>query len=177
MIALGGRAAEELTFDEISTGASSDLQSCNSIARDMITKYGMSERLGNLVFGSDEEVFLGKDYGHVQNYSEKLASIIDDEVKKIIDEAYVEVLKILKNFHDLLEALATNLLENEKIEGPEFEKLYMTFVPDAKPAPGPQALPAKVEPAALADGFPADNAPEESTPAPLSIDETYPEKN
>jgi cell division protease FtsH len=125
MISLGGRAAEELTFGEISTGASNDLQACNSIARDMITKYGMSDKLGNLVFGSDSEVFLGKDYGHVQNYSEKLASIIDDEVKQIIDDAYIAVIKILKEKNTLLHALANTLLEKEKIEGAEFEKIFL----------------------------------------------------
>ena len=127
MISLGGRAAEELTFGEISTGASSDLQSCNAVARDMITKYGMSERLGNLVFGSDSEVFLGKDYGHVQNYSEKLASIIDDEVKQIIDESYKKVQAILLEKIALLKAMADTLLEKEKIEGPEFEALYQAY--------------------------------------------------
>jgi cell division protease FtsH len=127
MVALGGRAAEELIFNEISTGASSDLQSCNGIARDMITKYGMSEKLGNLVFGSDAEVFLGKDYGHVQNYSEKLASIIDEEVKKIIDDAYIEVQRLLREKLNLLHALASALLEKEKIEGPEFERIFISF--------------------------------------------------
>lgn len=127
MIALGGRAAEELTFGEISTGASNDLQSCNSIARDMITKYGMSDKLGNLVFGNESEVFLGKDYGHVQNYSEKLAGVIDDEVKKIIDEAYTEVEKILTENNELLNTLAATLLEKEKIEGAEFEKIYLKY--------------------------------------------------
>ncbi|MGI6334252.1 MAG: ATP-dependent zinc metalloprotease FtsH [Saccharofermentanales bacterium] len=124
MVALGGRAAEELVFGEISTGAASDLQACNAIARDMITKYGMSDRLGNLVFGSESEIFLGKDYGHVQNYSEKLAGIIDEEVKRIIDEAYDEVLSILRSKMGLLNRLAETLLEKEKIEGPEFESIY-----------------------------------------------------
>jgi cell division protease FtsH len=135
MIALGGRAAEELVFGEISTGAASDLQSCNGVARDMITKYGMSSKLGNLVFGSDAEVFLGKDYGHVQNYSEKLASIIDEEVKQIIDDAYSHVLQLLRDRRDLLENLAATLLEKEKIEGAEFEAIYTRFLPDpADPA-------------------------------------------
>ncbi len=127
MIALGGRASEELIFNEISTGAASDLQSCNGIARDMITKYGMSDKLGNLVFGSENEVFLGKDYGHVQNYSEKLAGVIDEEVKQIIDEAYTKVLNILREKMAMLKALAETLLEKEKIEGPEFETLYQTY--------------------------------------------------
>jgi cell division protease FtsH len=114
MISLGGRAAEDLIFGEISPGASNDLQTCNRIARDMITKYGMSETLGNLVFGSEGEVFLGKDYGHVQNYSEKLAGVIDDEVKQIIDQAYEEVKRILTEKMDLLQALAGTLLEKRK---------------------------------------------------------------
>ncbi|MEA4888833.1 MAG: ATP-dependent zinc metalloprotease FtsH [Clostridiaceae bacterium] len=127
MIALGGRASEELIFNEISTGAASDLQSCNGVARDMITKYGMSDKLGNLVFGNDNEVFLGKDYGHVQNYSEKLAGVIDEEVKQIIDDAYAKVLNILREKMAMLKALAETLLEKEKIEGPEFETLYQTY--------------------------------------------------
>lgn len=133
MVALGGRAAEELVFGEISTGAASDLQACNAIARDMITKYGMSDRLGNLVFGSESEIFLGKDYGHVQNYSEKLAGIIDEEVKRIIDEAYGEVLSILRGKMELLNRLAETLLEKEKIEGSEFESIYTDFETE-KPA-------------------------------------------
>jgi len=141
-IALGGRAAEELAFGEISTGASSDLQSCNGVARDMITKYGMSEKLGNLVFGNEGEVFLGKDYGHVQNYSEKLAGIIDDEVKTIIDTAYADVLRILRESKPLLDALAENLLEKEKIEGNEFEALVQKYMPDVvlcqSPVPRPR---------------------------------------
>jgi cell division protease FtsH len=127
MIALGGRAAEEIIFNEISTGAASDLQTCNATARDMIMKYGMSDKLGNLVFGSDAEIFLGKDYGHVQNYSEKLASVIDEEVKQIIDESYHKVKTILLEKIELLKTLAAALLEKEKIEGLEFEKIYTTY--------------------------------------------------
>jgi len=125
MIALGGRAAEQLVLGEISTGAASDLQQCNSIARDMITKYGMSEKLPNLVFSSDEEVFLGKDYGHIKNYSDNIATIIDNETKSIIDEAYTEVLKLLEIKMDTLHSLAERLLEKEKIDGPEFEAVFL----------------------------------------------------
>ena len=125
MISLAGRAAEEIVFGEISTGAASDLQQCNAIARDMITKYGMSEKLGNLVFGSQEEVFLGKDYGHVQNFSEKLASIIDEETKQIIDDAYAATMNALQEKRAILESLAERLLEKEKIEGPEFEEVFL----------------------------------------------------
>jgi cell division protease FtsH len=90
----------------------------------MITKYGMSRRLSNMVFGSDEEVFLGKDFGHVQNYSEHVAAIIDEEVQLIIDEAYKQVIDILKSKMKILQAVAGRLLEIEKIEGPEFEAIY-----------------------------------------------------
>jgi cell division protease FtsH len=124
MISLGGRAAEELVFGEISTGASSDLQSCNAIARSMITKYGMSDKLKNLVFGSEDEIFLGRDFGHVQGYSEQVSSQIDQEVKVIIDEAYEEVIKLLKDKMALLHIVAGRLLEKEKIEGDEFEAIY-----------------------------------------------------
>ncbi len=149
MISLGGRAAEELIFGEVSTGASNDLQACNGIARDMITKYGMSEKLGNLVFGSDAEVFLGKDYGHVQNYSEKLAGVIDEEVKLIIDQAYEDVKRILTEKMDLLQAMAQTLLEKEKIEGSEFESIYQQYNKTAdedKPEVVPPALPPADDP-------------------------------
>ena len=162
-IALGGRAAEELAFGEISTGASSDLQSCNSIARDMITKYGMSEKLGNLVFGSEGEVFLGKDYGHVQNYSEKLAGIIDDEVKSIIDSAYADVLNVLREARELLDALAATLLEKEKIEGNEFEALVQKYMPDIRPLPQ-STTPAKVEAETPSEPLPAATQPEPDQP-------------
>ncbi len=124
MISLGGRASEEIILGEVSTGASSDLQSCNNVARSMITKYGMSSRLPNMVFGSDEEVFLGKDYGHVQNYSERVAAEIDSEVQTIIEEAYAKVKEILSDKRRILEAVAVRLLEKEKIEGPEFEAIF-----------------------------------------------------
>ncbi len=124
-VALGGRGAEEVVLGEISTGAASDLQSVNSIARDMVVKYGMSDRLGNMTFGGgDEEVFLGRDYGHVKNYSNELASVIDEEIKRIIDEAYAHVLSILTERRVVLDAIAVALLEKEKIDGQEFEEIY-----------------------------------------------------
>mgnify|MGYP000991120755 FL=1 len=124
-VSLGGRAAEEIILGEISTGASSDLQNCNGIARDMITQYGMSEKLRNMVFGGGNEVFLGRDYGHVQNYSDKVAAMIDEEVQAIIDGAYNEVIDLLKAKMDILNAVATRLLEKEKIEGDEFESIFV----------------------------------------------------
>ncbi len=155
MISLAGRAAEEIIFGEVSTGASSDLQQCNAIARDMIMKYGMSEKLGNLVFGSQEEVFLGKDYGHVQNFSEKLASIIDEETKKIIDDAYAETLKLLGECRNTLETLANRLLETEKVEAKEFEEIFVAT------APGPMAA-TKPPESAAATGI----TPESPVPGP-----------
>ncbi len=152
MISLGGRAAEELMLGEISTGASSDLQSCNAIARDMITKYGMSDKLGNLVFGKEEEVFLGRDFGHVQNYGDKMAGVIDEEVKSIIDAAYAEVLQILRSKLNLLKKLAETMLEKEKIDGDEFEALFMsvdTLDTDIAPVEksNPMTVPVPIEPA------------------------------
>ena len=124
-VSLGGRAAEEIILGEISTGASSDLQSSNGIARDMITQYGMSNKLKNMVFGGGNEVFLGRDYGHVQNYSDKVAALIDEEVQHIIDEAYVAVLALLKDKISILNAVANRLLEKEKIEGDAFERIFV----------------------------------------------------
>lgn len=139
MIALAGRAAEEVILGEISTGASSDLQSCNGIARDMIMKYGMSNKLGNMVFGSDEEVFLGKDFGHVKNYSERVAALIDEEVQETIDSSYKKVISILNEKIDILHNVANRLLEKEKIEGPEFESIYTGIeLPETKPETIPE---------------------------------------
>ena len=135
MVALGGRAAEELTFDEISTGASQDLQQCNRIAREMVTHYGMSERLGNFVIDKDQEVFLGRDYSHTQQHSESLSAVIDEEVKRILDEAYEQTLAILRENHNLLEKLASRLLEVEKIESTEFEDLYREYAANYEALP------------------------------------------
>ena len=136
MIALGGRAAEELTFGEISTGASQDLQQCNKIARNMVTNYGMSERLGNFVVDKEQEVFLGRDYTHMQQHSESLSAVIDEEVKRILDEAYESTLAILRENHEMLEALARRLLEVEKVESEEFEELYRRHAANYQPLPG-----------------------------------------
>ncbi|MGI6560375.1 MAG: ATP-dependent zinc metalloprotease FtsH [Saccharofermentanales bacterium] len=136
LYALGGRGAEEIIFGEISTGASSDLQTCNKIARDMITKYGMSDKLKNYSLTSHEEVFLGRDYTHSNgDYSEHLLSQVDQEVKSILDQAYAETLEILKREKVLLEKVSELLLDVEKIEGPEFEKLYKKYAVDYKPLP------------------------------------------
>ncbi|MCK5811377.1 MAG: ATP-dependent zinc metalloprotease FtsH [Clostridiales bacterium] len=124
IISLGGRAAEEIALGEISTGASNDLQQANSVARNMIIKYGMSDSMKNIVFEQSDEVFLGKDYGHVKGYSEKMASKIDDEVKIILDNAYETVKNIINDKIDILHSIANTLLEKEKIEEEEFEQLF-----------------------------------------------------
>ncbi len=124
MISLGGRGAEEIILGEISTGASSDLQHCNSIAREMITRYGMSEHFPNVIFDDDDEVFIGKSYGHTRVYSEDSAAKIDSEIAEIIRAAYADVLRILNEKMDILNAVAQRLLEKEKIEGAEFEEIY-----------------------------------------------------
>ena len=118
---LGGRVAEQLILDDISTGASNDIERASKIARDMVTKYGMSEKLGPITFGStQEEVFLGKEMNTQRNYSEKIASQIDDEVKDIISRAYSFAERILKENVDKLHKIAEMLLEKEKVTAEEF---------------------------------------------------------
>ena len=122
---LGGRGAEEVFLGEISTGAASDLKHCNSIARDMIKRYGLSEKFKNLVFGDDnDEVFLGYSFGQVQSYSDETAAEIDAEVKRIIDKCYEDAKQILIEKRDIVEALAKRLMEKYTINGPEFEQIY-----------------------------------------------------
>ena len=122
---LGGRVAEKLILDDISTGASNDIERASKIARDMVTKYGMSDTIGSIMFGSgQEEVFLGRDFAQARNYSEETASVIDVETKNIIDKAYRRAEEILKNNIDKLHAVAQVLLEKEKIDGEEFEAIF-----------------------------------------------------
>ena len=122
---LGGRVAESLILGDISTGASNDIERATKIARDMVTKYGMSETLGTITFGSgQEEVFLGRDWTQTRNFSEETAAKIDVEVKRIIDHAYVQAKEILSNNVDKLHAVAKVLLEKEKITGEEFEQIF-----------------------------------------------------
>lgn len=132
IVGLGGRIAEKLILDDITTGASSDLRSVSSTARAMVTKYGFSEKLGTIVYGDDNnEVFLGRDYGHAQNYSESIASQIDEEVKILVDKANKECEKLLTEHIDELHKLAKYLLKFEKIDGEEFEKLMNGEIPES----------------------------------------------
>ncbi len=122
---LGGRVAEQLILDDISTGASNDIQRATSIARNMVTKYGMSERIGAIMLGSgQEEVFLGRDFAQAKEYSEETAGIIDEEVKRIVDKAYNRAAEILKTHIDKLHTVAGILLEKEKIDGDEFDAIF-----------------------------------------------------
>ena len=121
---LGGRVAEALVLDDISTGASNDIERASKIARSMVMKYGMSEKLGTITFGNDqEEVFLGRDINNIKNYSDEIAAVIDVEVKKIIDTGYNRAKKILEQNIDKLHNVAAVLLEKEKIEADEFEAI------------------------------------------------------
>ena len=122
---LGGRVAEKLILDDISTGASNDIERATKIARAMVTKYGMSERVGTITLGQNqEEVFLGRDFAQSKEYSEETAGIIDEEVKSIIDFAYKKAETILKEHIDKLHRVAGVLLEKEKIDGEEFDTIF-----------------------------------------------------
>lgn len=122
---LGGRVAEALILNDVSTGASNDIERATKIARSMVTKYGMSERIGTLMLGSDQsEVFLGRDFAQSKEYSEETAGIIDEETKAIIDKGYNRAKQILTDHIDKLHAVAAVLLEKEKIEADEFERIF-----------------------------------------------------
>ena len=125
-VALGGRVAEEEIFDDITIGASQDIKQATAIAKSMITKFGMSERLGLINYDNDsDEVFIGRDFGHMsRGYGEKVAGTIDEEVKRIIDECYVKARNIISEHHHVLDACAQLLLEKEKITRAEFEELF-----------------------------------------------------
>ena len=125
-VSLGGRVAEELVLDDITTGASQDIKQATAMAKSMVTKFGMSEELGLINYDNDnEEVFVGRDFGHTsRGYGEEVAGKIDKEVKKIIDQCYQDAKRIIKENEKVLEACAELLLEKEKITGEEFEALF-----------------------------------------------------
>ena len=126
MVDFGGRIAEELIFDDITTGASQDIKVATQTARAMVTKYGMSEKLGliNYENSDEEEVFLGRDLGHAKSFSEETAVLIDEEVKRIMDECYTEAREILVEHMEILHNCAALLLEKDRIDGKEFEALF-----------------------------------------------------
>ena len=125
MVSLGGRIAEEIIFDDITTGASQDIKQATSMARAMVTEYGMSEKLGMINYGGDNnEVFIGRDLAHTRTYSEEVASEIDSEVKRIIDECYAKAKQIIPDHEDVLHSCCALLMEKEKIGQAEFEALF-----------------------------------------------------
>ena len=132
-VSLGGRVAEEEIFDDITTGASQDIKQATAIAKSMITKFGMSEKLGLINYDNDsDEVFIGRDFGHTsRGYGEKIAGTIDEEVKRIIDECYAQARSIIQEYRPVLEKCAELLLEKEKITRSEFEALFEESETDA----------------------------------------------
>ncbi|MGN1153746.1 MAG: ATP-dependent zinc metalloprotease FtsH, partial [Candidatus Gastranaerophilaceae bacterium] len=123
---LGGRVAEEIIYggDSVTTGASNDLEKVSTLARKMVTSYGMSEKMGNLTYGkSEEHVFMGRDFGHTRNFSEEIAADIDKEVKRIVDERYDIAKQILSNNRDMLEYISQALLEKETLDEKDFDEL------------------------------------------------------
>lgn len=125
IVSLGGRVAEELVFDDITTGASQDIKQATQLAKSMVTKYGMSENLGLICYDDDDdEVFIGRDLAHTRGYSEGVATAIDQEIKRIIDESYVKAKEMILEHRNVLDACADLLLEKEKIGREEFEALF-----------------------------------------------------
>ena len=116
--------AEKIVLDDISTGASNDIDRASRISRDMVTRYGMSDAIGTISFGSGGEVFLGRDFTQTKEFSEQTSALIDSEVKKIIDKAYKTAGEILTANRDKLDIVANILLEKEKIDGDEFEAIF-----------------------------------------------------
>ena len=122
---LGGRVAEQLVLGDVSTGASSDIQKASSIARAMVTKYGMSDKLGTIAYGNEsDEVFIGRTMAQARSYSEEVAGLIDEEVKTIVDQAYARCEEILTRCRRELELTAQYLLVHETMSGPEFSKVF-----------------------------------------------------
>ncbi len=161
---LGGRAAEELVFNEITTGASNDLEKVTELARSMVTRWGMSDKLGPLVYGKKEElVFLGKELGEQRDYSESIAQEIDAEVRRIVAEAHETALKALTDNRERLDRVAETLIEIESLDQAEFEAVWNGEElpkPDKSSTP-PAAKPTKPAPDSAAP------AGSKTTPAPL----------
>ena len=125
VVSLGGRAAEEMIFQDVTTGASQDIKQATQMARAMVTQYGMSDKIGMINYGSDEdEVFIGRDLAHTRNYAEKTAALIDEEVKRIIDDSYEKAKTLIAQHEEVLHKCADLLLEKEKIGQQEFEALF-----------------------------------------------------
>ena len=125
MVSMGGRIAEQIVFEDITTGASSDIKKATQIARKMVTRYGMSENIGVICYeNDDDEVFIGRDLAHTKGHSEFVSSEIDREVKRIVDECYAKATEMILEHRDILDSCAQMLLEKEKINREEFENLW-----------------------------------------------------
>ena len=130
MVDLGGRIAEEIIFKDVTTGASQDIKQASKLARAMVTQYGMSDRVGMIQYGSDEdEVFIGRDLAHTKSYGNEIADVIDEEVKRIVDECYTKAKNIILEHEDVLHSCAALLIEKEKIGQKEFEALFKNHEP------------------------------------------------
>jgi cell division protease FtsH len=164
--ALGGRSAEELVFGEITTGAANDIEKCTEIAKAMVTQYGMSAVLGPRKFGQEPgEVFLGRDQGHQRDYSDDVASQIDDEVNMLIEQAHDEAVAILVAHRATLDALADALVEHETVDDSQLAELFKDMekwqgppARDERPEPGP-IQPQTVIPVPVSDPIPTPVAP------------------
>jgi len=125
IVGLGGRVAEELIFEDITSGASQDIKQVTAIARAMVTQYGMSDKVGLVAYGDNsDEVFIGRDWGHTRNYSEETASMIDEEVTRIINECHQQAMDIIKAHREVLDEVARLLLEKERLNRAEFEAVF-----------------------------------------------------
>ncbi len=125
VVLLGGRVAEKLVLDDITTGASNDIERATAIARSMVVRFGMSETLGPIQYGEDDnQVFIGRDWGHVRNYGENVAGLIDSEIRRIVEDSYERAMELLQEHNDTLHRLANALLVREKINGEEFVRVF-----------------------------------------------------
>ncbi len=144
--ALGGRGAEEIVFDDITSGASNDLEQVTRMARAMVTRFGMSAQMGSMVYGQKEElIFLGREISEQRDYSEAIAEQIDREVRRLVDEAYNQSLSILREYRDKLDAIANKLLEVETLTREEFEKIFPPPIPKKSGTPQLAAIGASLE--------------------------------
>lgn len=169
---LGGRAAEYLVLKDVTTGASNDIERATAIARNMVTKYGMSDVLGPIQFGdSNDEIFLGKELAHNRNYGESIATIIDQEVKKIVEHAYAEAQRLLSENIKVLHKSAKYLVENEKMTGDEFRKLFKDEDEEIKSLP-PESEAVKTEEAT--EGIELEKFPEDAAEAEKDMEEAIP---
>jgi cell division protease FtsH len=159
VVLLGGRVAEQIVLDDISTGASNDIERATALARSMVTKYGMSDKLGPINYGGGQnEVFLGRDFATPKSVSEETQSVIDAEVKRIIDEAYLRCQTMIQENREILDRIAAFLLEHETMDGSQFEAVFKGETPDTEMKPMGIAV-----------------ADEEEAPAPASEAEAAPE--